>query len=44
MVVHSRQIALALFLDFSRALETIDRQVLLQKFNTNGIRDKAREW
>ena len=35
---------MAIFLDFKRAFETIDREILIQKLNTYGMKENKLEW
>lgn len=42
--IKSNKKIIAIFLDFKRAFETIDREILLDKLNKYGIRDTELKW
>lgn len=42
--LENQKVVVAVFLDFKRAFETVDRRLLLEKMENYGIRNKELEW
>ena len=42
--LEKKEFSIALFLDLSKAFDTVNHEILLQKLNFYGIRDKALDW
>lgn len=41
---HEGNIIIAVFLDFQRAFETVDREILLEKLSKYGVKDIEHQW
>ena len=44
LAIDNKQITCGLFLDFSKAFDTVNHNILLEKLNKYGIRGKPLDW
>jgi hypothetical protein len=42
--LHNKEVCVGLFLDLSKAFDTVNHNILLQKLDTYGIRGTAHQW